>query len=185
MKPTQELSTEHNAVLVALQILEKVEAALAAKSDQALGHLEQLLDFFKGFVDRCHHGKEEDVLFPELERRGVKREGGPIGVMLLEHESGRSHVRAMSDDLARLRRGEAAAVVPIHEHALAYRDLLRAHIHKENNVLFPMADRLVPDDVAARLTEQFEEIERDRVGVGKHEAYHAMLHNLKEIYSVA
>jgi hemerythrin-like domain-containing protein len=185
MKPTQELSTEHNAVLVALQILEKVEAAIAAKNDQALGHLEQLLDFFKGFVDRCHHGKEEEVFFPELERRGVKREGGPIGVMLLEHEAGRGHVRAMSDDLERLRRGEAAAVVAIREHALAYRDLLRAHIHKENNVLFPMADRLVPDDVAARLAEQFEEIERERVGVGKHEAYHAMLHNLKDLYSVA
>ena len=112
MKPTRELSTEHNAVLVALQILEKVEAAVAARNDQALGHLEQLLDFFKGFVDRCHHGKEEDVLFP-------------------------------------------------------------------------MADRLVPDDVAAHLAEQFEEIERDRVGVGKHEAYHAMLHNLKDLYGVA
>jgi len=185
MKPTQELTTEHNAVLVALQILEKVDAAIEAKNDEALGHLEQLLDFFKGFVDRCHHGKEEDVLFPELERRGVKREGGPIGVMLLEHEAGRGHVRAMLDDLEWLRRGEAAAVVATHEHVLAYRDLLRAHIYKENNVLFPMADRLLPDDVAARLAEQFEEIERDRVGVGKHEAYHAMLHNLKDLYSAA
>ena len=185
MKPTRELSTEHNAVLVALQILEKVEAAVAAKNDQALGHLEQLLDFFKGFVDRCHHGKEADVLFPELERRGVKREGGPIGVMLLEHEAGRGHVRAMLDDLERLRRGEVGAVTATHEHVLAYRDLLRAHIHKENTVLFPMADRLVPDDVAAHLAEQFEAIERDRVGVGKHEAYHAMLHNLKDLYGVA
>ena len=110
MKPTQELIAEHNAVLVALQILEKVEAALGAKNEQAPEHLGQLLDFLKGFVDRCHHGKEEDVLFPELERRGVKREGGPIGVMLMEHEAGRGHVRAMSEGLDRLRRGEAGAV---------------------------------------------------------------------------
>ena len=42
---------------------------------------------------------------------------------------------------------------------------------KENNVLFPMADRLVPDDVAVIMVERFEAIERDRVGEGKHEAY--------------
>lgn len=184
MKPTQELIAEHNAVLVALQILEKVEAALEAKKEHAPEHLGQLLDFLKGFVDRCHHGKEEDVLFPELERRGVKREGGPIGVMLMDHDVGRGHVRAMSDGLDRLRRGEADAVTAISDSARAYRDLLRAHIHKENNVLFPMADRLVPDDVAATLTDQFEAIERDRVGEGKHEAYHAMLHTLKDLYGV-
>ena len=185
MKPTQDLIEEHNGVLVALQLLEKVEKALAAKNEQAPEHLGQLLDFFKGFVDRCHHGKEEDVLFPELERRGVKRDGGPIGVMLMEHDAGRGHVRAMTDGLDRLRRGEADAVAAIRESARAYRDLLQAHIHKENNVLFPMADRLVPDDVAATLVEKFEEIERDRVGEGKHEAYHAMLHHLKDLYRVA
>lgn len=185
MRPTQELIAEHNAVLVALQILEKVEGALAARNEQAPEHLGQLLDFLKGFVDRCHHGKEEDVLFPELERRGVKRDGGPIGVMLMEHEVGRGHVRAMAEGLDRLRRGEADAAAAIRESARAYRDLLRAHIQKENNVLFPMADRLVPDEVAAKIVEQFEEIERNRVGEGKHEAYHAMLHRLKGLYEVS
>ncbi len=185
MKATEDLMHEHSAVLVALQILDKVAVAIAAKNEQALAHLEQLLDFFKGFVDRCHHGKEEDVLFPELMRRGVKREGGPIGVMLSEHEVGRGHVHALAEALQRLRVGDAGARAVISEHARAYHDVLQAHIHKENNVLFPMADRLVPGDVAVRLTEQFDEIERDRVGEGKHEAYHAMLHDLKERYGIA
>jgi hypothetical protein len=48
-----------------------------------------------------------------------------------------------------------------------------------------MADRLVPDDVGAKIVEQFEEIERDRVGEGKHEAYQAMLHRLKDLYEIA
>lgn len=183
MKPTQELIAEHNAVLVALQILEKVDVSIGTW-EQAADHLGQLLDFFKGFVDRCHHGKEEDVLFPELERRGVQREGGPIGVLLHEHEIGRGHVHAMSEALERLRRGEAGAVAAIREHGEGYRSMLRAHIQKENSVLFPMADSLVPEDVAAMLVERFEEIERDRVGEGKHEAYHAMLHNLRDQYGI-
>jgi len=185
MKLTQELLAEHHAVLVALRILEKVVGALEAKQDRAPEHLGELLEFLEGFVDRCHHGKEEDVLFPELERRGVKREGGPIGVMLMQHAAGRGHVRSMSQGLDRLRRGEAGAVTAIRESANAYRDLLRAHIDKEDSFLFPTADRLVPEDVAARMTEQFEEIERDRVGQGKHEAYHAMLHALRDLYGDA
>ncbi len=185
MKATEDLIHEHNAVLVALKILEKVTAAIAAQNEEAPAHLEQLVDFFKGFVDKCHHAKEEDVLFPELERRGVKREGGPVGVMLAEHEVGRGHVRALVDSLERLRGGDAGAAASIADHARAYSDMLQAHISKENNVLFPMADRVVPADVATRLAEQFDVIERDRVGEGKHEAYHAMLHALKRHYDVA
>lgn len=185
MRATQELVDEHDAVLVSLQVLEKVAAAVTQKDDRAPAHLGQLLDFFKGFVDRCHHGKEEDVLFPEMERRGVRREGGPIGAMLAEHEIGRGHVRAMTDGLALLRGGEAAAAVTISDRAGAFRDMLRAHIDKENNVLYPLAERLVPEDAAARLVEQFEEIERDRVGEGRHEAYHEMLHGLKDHYGIA
>lgn len=141
MEATRELIAEHDAVLVALQLLEKIATALAAKSDPAPGHLEQLLDFFKGFVDRCHHGKEEEVLFPALERCGVPRQGGPIGVMLMEHEAGRGYVKAM-------------------------------------------ADRLVPADAAREMLVRFEAIERERVGEGKHEAYHAMLRTLRKAYGV-
>jgi len=185
MKSTQELMVEHGAVLGALDILEQVEHALGAGDAKAREHLDQLLDFLRGFVDRCHHGKEEEVLFPELERRGVRRDGGPIGVMLAEHEVGRGHVRAMSEALARLRRGEPDAVAAVREAARAYRDLLRMHIHKENNVLFPMADQVVPESVDAELVGRFEAIERDRIGAGKHEAYHALLHRLHELYGGA
>ncbi len=184
MKPTEELIAEHKAVLVALEILEKVETAIAAGSDDAPQHLGQLIDFFRGFVDRCHHGKEEDVLFPELEKRGLLRDGGPIGVMLAEHEIGRKYIRGMSEGLDRLRQGDRGAVNAIRENSTGYRELLNTHIYKENSILFPMADRFLNDDDAAKIIDRFEEIERDRVGVGKHEAYHEMLHSLKELYRV-
>jgi hemerythrin-like domain-containing protein len=184
MKATMELVDEHKAVLVALRILEKAAESIKAKDRRASADLESLLDFFKGFVDRCHHGKEEDVLFPELVRRGVKREGGPIGVLLEEHEVGRGHVRAMEDILRRAGNVDGDAASAIGEHAHAYIALLRDHIVKEDTVLFQIADLVVPEDVAARLAEQFEEIERDRVGAGKHEAYHAILNDLKERYGV-
>lgn len=184
MKPTKELIAEHTVVLVALRLLEEVVAALAAKNELAPKHLDQLLDFFKGFVDRYHHRKEEDFLFPELERRGTKCEREPIGVMLAERNAGRRHVRAMLEGLDELHQGEGDALTAIREHAHTYRDTLRSHIHKENNILFPIADRLVPDDVAVTIADEFEEIESDRMGKAKHEAYHTMLRRLKGLYEV-
>ena len=184
MKPTEVLVTEHNAVLLALEILNKVAARLAVGAVEVHGDLDQLIDFFKGFVDRCHHAKEEDVLFPELEKRGVPREGGPIGVMLAEHDTGRRYVREISEALECLRGGDAGAAGNIRKNSSGYGDLLREHIDKENNVLYPMADRLLSELDAAKMMGRFEEIERDRVGVGKHEAYHEMLHRLKKTYRV-
>lgn len=184
MDATQELVNEHKAVLVAMKLLEKIEGALAARDEQAPEHLNQLLDFFRGFVDRCHHAKEEDVLFPEMERLGIEHEDGPIGVMLEEHEEGRRCVREMAEGLARLQHGDRGALAGIRQSANAYRDLLHRHIEKEEQVLFPMAEQMVPAKQVAELISRFDAIERERVGVGKHEEYHAMLDRLRAIYGV-
>jgi len=184
MKTIEDLTHEHNAVIVALSLLEKIASAIDTGNTGAQKHLADLLEFFEGFVDKCHHSKEEDVLFPELERLGVARQGGPIGVMLSEHDAGRGHVRAIADNLKRLQAGDRAAATQITQHANAYSEMLRAHIDKENNVLFVMAARLIPADVDERLAGQFDVIERERVGEGKHEAYHALLHQLKDQYGV-
>jgi len=91
----------------------------------------------------------------------------------------------MTKRLQALQTGDAGAAVGIAEQARSYREMLEAHIQKENNILFPMADRLIDGVVAEQLAEQFEVIEQERVGEGKHEAYHAMLHGLKEHYGIA
>lgn len=103
------------------------------------------IEFLRHFADHCHHGKEEDILFPLLEQRGVPREGGPIGVMEYEHEVGRDCVKRMEQAIA-----EGEGGLPKYAAAAAeFSTLLRQHIHKENNVLFPMAERcLQPEDHA-------------------------------------
>lgn len=176
MKPTEVLMTEHKAVLMALKILEAAGDALAAGKSSAKQDLAELLDFFRGFVDQCHHSKEEAILFPELVRRGVPQEGGPVGVMLAEHEMGREHVRRIQSLLNDGAANQVPAVIR------SYRSLLEAHIQKEDNVLFPMADRLLDSGRADELVLDFDRIELEHVGQGKHEAYHQMLHALQDRY---
>ena len=90
------LKEEHDLILRGLTVLEKAAARLAAGQAVPVGVLQALVAFFRDFADRCHHGKEEAMLFPALESAGLPREGGPTGVMCFEHEQGRACVRAMA-----------------------------------------------------------------------------------------
>lgn len=145
--PTAMLRHEHEVILRALAILERIGQGLDARQPLDRKALEWLVDFFKTFADRCHHGKEEQHLFPILERYGVPRDGGPLGVMLVEHEQGRVLVRAMAEG-ENQEAGEA-----IHR----YVTLLRAHIDKENNVLLPLAEQVLSEEEQHALLRAFEE----------------------------
>jgi hemerythrin-like domain-containing protein len=59
---------------------------------------------------------------------------------------------------------------------------LTQHIQKENNVLFPMGDKVLAKEKQEKLLEDFEDLERERIGAGMHESFHELLHQLKEIY---
>jgi hemerythrin-like domain-containing protein len=183
MNAIEELKKEHEAVRFTLIILEKIGQQVAeSKQISAPEHLDQLFDFFTTFVDRCHHGKEEELLFPALENVGISREGGPIGVMLNEHQQGRNLVKKMKELKDQILNGDASGVESLNESIVAYTRLLNFHIDKENNVLFPMAVRNLPEVKLQELKEGFDKIETEKIGIGKHEAFHKMLDELEEIY---
>lgn len=183
MKPIEELKTEHRAIESSLKILgaicDRVEEENLLASPE---HIDGLIEFFRVFADQCHHGKEETQLFPALEARGVERENGPIGVMLTEHEAGRAFVRDMAVSMGQFREGNTEALMRLVHNARSYIDLLANHIQKEDNVLFPMANDRISDEEANRMAAEFDRIEREEVGEGRHEEFHSMLERLGEFY---
>jgi hemerythrin-like domain-containing protein len=182
MIPTEELKQEHQGILLMLRILEKVAAKIESGEKIDLDHLERIVDFFRVFADKCHHGKEEDLLFPAMEKCGIPKDRGPIGVMLMEHQEGRGYIRGMADALARYKKGDPSALEGFAKEARRYGNLLTQHINKEDQVLFPMGERVLPKDVQAKLAEGFEKIEVERMGVGTHEELHRLLDKLEKIY---
>ena len=182
MIPTAELKEEHQGILLMLRILEKIAAKLEANEKVDAEHLERIVDFFRVFVDKCHHGKEEDLLFPALEKFGIPKEGGPIGIMLMEHEQGRSYVRGMARALGKHKKGDSSALGEFAGKARDYIALLSQHIGKEDQVLFPMGEKVLPQDIQTKLSEGFEKIEVERIGEGTHEEFHKLLEKLKGIY---
>ena len=88
MQATSVLMDEHRIIERMLGDLELASERLASGAPIRPGFFLDAAEFVKGFADGCHHRKEEGVLFPAMELAGVAREGGPIGVMLAEHEEG-------------------------------------------------------------------------------------------------
>ncbi|MFN8095238.1 MAG: hemerythrin domain-containing protein [Vicinamibacteria bacterium] len=125
--------------------------------------------FFRGYADASHHGKEEDVLFARMLERGFSRESGPVAVMLHEHAVGRGHVGALGQA-----GGGAGAVTGVEaqlvvEHGSAFVPHLRAHIQKEDRILYPMALRLLDDGELDAMLAQFEAFDAGRRADGTYD----------------
>ena len=182
MTAIEELKAEHEAVLLTIRILDKITSKLEAGQAIDIRHLDQILEFLKVFVDQCHHGKEEKLLFPAMEEAGIPREGGPLGVMFYEHDQGRSYVQGLRSGVEDYRGGKDNAIAEISKYARNYGQLLTAHINKENNVLYVMAERVLSSDKMAEMAKSFATIEETEIGPNKHEEFHRTLHALKDVY---
>jgi hemerythrin-like domain-containing protein len=167
------LRHEHEAILKMLEAAEDVARQLECGERVAKSVLDDLLEFFRLFADRCHHGKEEELLFPVLERKGIPRYGGPLGVMLEEHERGRALISEMLEGTQAYASGAEDAGRRWARAARDYVALLGAHINKENNVLFVMAERVLTSEEQHELARAFEKLEVEKMGAGTHERLHA------------
>ncbi len=157
MDATARLKHDHATITKVLAAL----PGLTAQQPLPVKTLRSAVAFSQTFVDRCHHGKEEGCLFPCLEGRGIPREGGPIGMMLLEHEMGRNLVHRIGQALDAFEAGNAspAAVVLLVDE---YVRLLANHIAKEEGVLFQIADHVMANADDAQTVACYERTEAER-----------------------
>jgi len=180
MQPTKTLSHEHQVILLVLDAAEREARHIQSNNTVHADKVEKMVDFFRTFADRCHHAKEEKLLFEKMYQRGMPRHTGPIAVMLQEHDQGRAHVRAMAEVLPGASGGDPAALTRLRENLLGYAQLLRAHIQKEDNILYPMADDILLPADQEDLAKAFERVEAEEIGPGIHEKYHQLAHELAE-----
>jgi hemerythrin-like domain-containing protein len=173
-----DLTREHEAILMALRILGNICQRLENQGRVSVSDLTSFVEFFKEFVDRCHHGKEEGFLFPALSNADSPEAKSALEVLLKEHDQGREGLSAMSSALH-----PALDMTAFIQASKGYSALLVAHIDKENKVLFPLADRALSPTQLDALYQAFERHEQQVIGQGRHEALHALLKALKSQYS--
>lgn len=178
MKATDILRAEHDVILDVLAALETIDRAVARGAELDRASATSVIEFLRVFVDRCHHGKEEELFFAALEARGFPREAGPLLVMQSEHARGRTLVASMQTALAA---DDAKAFA---EAGDALVTLLREHIAKENGVLFPMGDSALTEASQKALVAAFERFEHADMAAGTHERFLATARELCERHGV-
>ncbi len=167
MKLTDKLKEEHENIRLLLRIMGKACDELASSKQVPPEHLEQMLELIREYADRCHHGKEEDLLFVAMEEAGIPKDGGPIGVMLFEHDQGRGYVAKMATATAAYKSGDETVTKDFVDAARGYIKLLDQHIEKENMVLYPMADARMTDQQQKALSKELERVDREVFGEDK------------------
>ncbi len=179
MEATDMLMEEHRLIERLIDSLDLAADSLDSGKAVRPGFFIEAAEFIKGFADGCHHRKEEGYLFPALIAAGMPRDGGPVNMMLYEHDQGRAFTKAMREAAEGLQSGDDTAKAAVTQNARGYVALLRMHIHKENMILFRMADQVIQGEARDQLTADFERVEREDTGAGVHEKYLAMLEGLE------
>jgi PAS domain S-box-containing protein len=103
-----------------------------------------------------HYLREENVLFPVLEKHGITE---PPAIMWMEH----NQLREKKKQLKRLVENAANMSFPefkkqLNELANSIGSAINSHIFKENNILFPAAQRVVTEREWAAIRTDFDEI---------------------------
>lgn len=182
MKAINELYNEHHGINIMLDIMSSISMQLAEKKSVEILHLEKIVEFLSGFADKCHHGKEEDILFNKKKLKNNPTLHMMLPEILVEHETGRKIISSLKKILNAGSQANPDFQSEVGKLFADYADLLHKHIKKENDILFPALAQDIDTDMDAELFEAFEKLETDVIGLGKHEEYHAMLHEFKQIY---
>ena len=138
----QLLMDDHQAVE---KVIAGFELALGAPEPPGPALVAKVLDFFVAYVDQTHNQKEERYLFPLIEKRGVPRSGGPLAVMLAEHERSRELLAEWRPLAEAYIGGDRSALAALRDVFSQYAGLLKGHFWKENDILYPMALRVMSD----------------------------------------
>ena len=178
---TANLENDHVHILKLIDVMERI----TQRSEINVAHLENIVDLIRNFADGLHHAKEEQMLFPKMVEKGFSFEQGPVSVMMRDHEEGRAFVKGMANAIAQYKSGNQGVLEELFMNMKGYIDLLRAHIAKENNVLFRMADRAFSEEEQKLLLSQFKRVEFNPICGGVVNDCIAHINNLALHYDIS
>ena len=178
-KPTNVLAEEHRIIEKVLKSTAILIKKLEAGMDVDLGELKNITEFMTVFGDKCHQAKEETELFPLLQMKEASVKGCPLATLINEHDKLRTLVRNLSTAAMSYEHKDTSARKTL---AACFRGLLDVysdHLWKEENILFPMTNKILNDEEQKYLEKRFIAVEKE-IGIDTHCRYKELADVIEE-----
>ena len=174
-KPRGCLMIEHRLIERAIVLMKAERERLVGGGSLDPVVIDTLVDFIRTYADRCHHGKEEDILFKDLERRPLSdSERTLMDELVEEHKLGRKLTATMLEAKNDVVAGQTERLPEL---LGAMQDLIEfypKHIEKEDKQFFPETERHYTKDELDRMIESFYSFDMQMI----HEKYKDVVDSL-------
>lgn len=159
----QVLISEHDNILKMLKLLKKHSILLMNKEIIDTKFYEYFIDFARNYADKHHHGKEEKILFRYMiDTLGPAAEKLITHGMLVEHDMGRYYISSLEQAISDFNEtGSDEDRLKVLTSAMAYADVLKRHIDKENEVVYTFAAGSLKNDIIKTIDSESMEFEAE------------------------
>ncbi|MFQ5478934.1 MAG: hemerythrin domain-containing protein [Candidatus Binatia bacterium] len=181
MKAIDILMAEHRTVESVVDSLCFFSRSVVQASSDGRETLLRFVELLRLF-DKMHHMKEEDMLFDKMIANGFPRDEGPLAVMLSDHTACRSLVSQMDSLASQVKAWNDNDRHLLGETATEYTLFLKSHIAKEDNVLYPMSQRQLPEAEWESLDKAFDEFEAGWKREGRLDEFRRRVTELREAW---
>jgi len=168
---------EHRVIERMLAVLESHLAAMEDTQTVDPGLIDTATDFIRTYADRCHHGKEEDILFSRLAEKSLDDElAEAMQGLIDDHVRGRSMTRSLIAANARYRSGDRSAIGEIESCIRELLEFYPVHIAKEDRHFFKPCLEYFTDAEKQTMLADFDEFDRALI----HEKYRGIVESLEQ-----
>jgi len=182
MTPTENLIKEHEEINELLDIMSKIALKIKSKDVFYPTDVEEIIDYLIIIIDKSHHGKEDEVFYPELISSGIPKETAPLSIINYEHTLAHRYLKDISSCVVNCKIGNDFSGELLADSLTNYVVVIKNHIQREEEIIFPIANEVLSSEKQNEISQRFEDIEQKNISLSFFDRFNKLLKKLKVKY---
>ena len=182
MTPTENLIKEHEEINELLDIMSKIAMKIKSKDVFYPNDVEEIIDYLIIIIDKSHHGKEDEVFYPELISSGIPNEKAPLSIINYEHTLAKRYLKDISSCVVNCKIGNDFSGELLADSLTNYVVVIKNHIQREEEIVFPIANEVLSSEKQNEISQRFEAIEQNNISLSFFDRFNKLLKKLKVKY---
>jgi len=182
MTPTENLINEHKKINELLDIMSKIALKIKSKDVFYPNDVEEVVKYLINIIENSHHGKEDDVFYPELISSGIPKETAPLSIINYEHLISVNYLKDISSCVVNCKIGNDFSGELLADSLTNYVIAIKNHIQREEEIVFPIANEVFSIEKQNEILQRFEVIEQKYISNSFNDQFDELLNKFKNKY---